>query len=165
MNLSLRQKASIRWKHGILYSFLLLVVPVSLPLGMVAAAMGAWFAIQGGSLIYLPLGLALLLAGVAIVRSRSIADLSMLALLVFAAFGWSFSGSDVKSRLLSSLAELSGRFELLLGLLACLAVALVVLQWHRIAAAPTGRSRLRWGAIPLLVASVASLLLAYAYVR
>lgn len=107
MNLSLRHKASIRWKRGILYSLLLLVVPVSLPLGMVAAAMGAWFAIQGGSLIYLPLGLALLLAGIAIVRSRSIAAFALSAILLAAVIGWSISGNDARSRLVGSVVELS----------------------------------------------------------
>lgn len=127
MNLALQpSKASIRWKHGILYSLLLLAVPVSLPLGMVAAAMGAWFAIQGGSLMYLPLGLVVLLAGLVIVRSHSISDFVVLVLLALATIGWSISGSETRSWLLSSVVELSGRIELLLGFLVIMVAALLI---------------------------------------
>lgn len=131
MNLALRQKAPLRWKRGILYGMLLLAVLISLPLGMVIAAMGAWFAIQGGSLMYLPLGLTILLAGLVILHNHSIADFLLLALLAFAMIVWSISGNDAKNRMLSSIVELPGRFELLLGLLVIMVVALLIARWHR----------------------------------
>lgn len=43
----------------------------SLPLGMAVAAMGAWFAIQGGLIIYLPIGSVILLAGLRPVLAAS----------------------------------------------------------------------------------------------
>lgn len=155
MNLALQQsthqETSTRWPRGILYGMLLLAVLVSLPLGMVIAAMGAWFAVQGGSLIYLPVGLVILLAGLAIVRSHSIADFFLLALLALATIAWSISGFDARSRILSSVLELSGRVELLLGLLVIMVVAIFIVHWHRIFAVPAGRLRLVWVGIPLLL--------------
>lgn len=139
MNLALEQKAS-RWSHGILYGALLFAVLVSLPLGMTIAAVGAWFAIQGGSLIYLPLGLAILLAGLVILNSHSIADFLLLALLAFAMIAWSISGDDAKNRILSSVVELSGRIDLLVGLLAIMVVALLIAHWYRPRADPVGAS-------------------------
>lgn len=169
MNLSTQpsrhQETSIRWPRGILYGMLLLAVLVSLPLGMVIAAMGAWFAIRGGSLIYLPVGLVILLAGLAILRSHSIADFLLLALLGFAMIAWSISGIDARSWMLSSVVELSGRIDLLLGLLVTMVLAFFVVHWHRIFAGPAGRLRLVWVGIPLLLltagsASVGSFVLA-----
>lgn len=57
------QDTSTRWLRGILNEILLVAFPASLPLGMTILAMGAWFVIQRGSIIYLPTGLVILLAG------------------------------------------------------------------------------------------------------
>lgn len=143
MNLALHQNASTRWPRGILYGMLLLAVLVSLPLGMAIAAMGAWFAILGGSLIYLPVGLVILLAGLVILCSHSIADFFQLALLGLAMIAWSISGTDAKSWMLGSVVELSGRIDLLLGLLVIMVLALLTVywrrtHWHRPIAGPAG---------------------------
>ncbi|MDT8450332.1 MAG: hypothetical protein RQ847_09170 [Wenzhouxiangellaceae bacterium] len=132
------RKASTRWSRGILYGMLLLAVLVALPLGMAVAAIGAWFSIQGGSLIYLPLGLVILLTGLAIVHRQSIADLFLLALLAMAAIAWWISGNGAKSWLLGSLAELSGRSELLFGFLAIMVLALSAVHRRRTIPNATG---------------------------
>lgn len=126
----------------ILYVMLLLAVPVALPLGMVFAAIGAWLAIQSGSVIYLPVGAAILLAGLALLHGRSTADLVMLALVPLALAGWWIAGSDGRSWMQTSLVELSGRIELLLGMLVIMVAALLFAHWHRLFSGPAGRARL-----------------------
>lgn len=124
-------EAPTRRSHGILYAMLLLAVLVSLPLGMVVAGIGAWFSIQGGSLLYLPIGLVILLTGLAIVHRHSITDLILLALLPLTAIAWWTSGSDDKTWMLNLIAELSGRIELLFGSLAIMLIALAAIYWYR----------------------------------
>lgn len=131
MNLMLQQETTTRWKRGLLHGMLLLAVMVALPLGMATAAMGAWFAIQGGSLMYLPLGLAILLAGLVVVRSHSIPDFTLLALVACAVIVWLISGIDTRSWMQNSVLDLSGRIDLLFGLLAIMLVALAATYWCR----------------------------------
>lgn len=126
----------------ILYGMLLLAVPLALPLGMGFAAMGALLAVKSGSVIYLPVGAALLLAGLALLRGRSTADLVMLALVSLALAAWWLAGIDARSRMLTSLVELSSRIELMLGLLVVMVAALLFAQWHRSAAGPAAHARL-----------------------
>gem|GEM_PF-3237472 len=165
MNLALQQQASTHGSHRILHGVLLLAVLVSLPLGVVIGAMGAWFALKGGSLMYLPVGLVILLAGLAILRSRSITDFFMLVLLASAMIAWSISGVDARSWLLSSAVELSGRVDLLAGLLVIMVLTLLVVHWHRLFAGPAGRSRLVWVGLPLILLAAGSASLALAFVR
>lgn len=155
---------------GFLFGLVLLAVLVSFPLGMLTAATGAWFAIRGGSLLYLPLGLAFMLAGLAVLRSRSIADLIFLIILVAALIAWLGSGIDAKTRLLSSATALYGRVDLLFGLLVMMVTALFILHWSWIFARPVHGLRLLWIGIPLLLLtagslSFASLALASGFVR
>ena len=104
------------------------------------AAIGAWLAVQGGSLLYLPVGLAILFAGLAIVRSHSIADFVLLVIMTLAMVAWSQSGDDDRARLLGSMTELSGRIDLLLGLLVIMLVALLIAHWCRPLARPAEAS-------------------------
>lgn len=133
MNLASQQstEAPKRRSHGILYGMLLLAVLVSLPLGIVVAGIGAWFSIQGGSLLYLPVGLVVLLTGLAIVHRHLITDLFLLAILAIIAIAWWTPGSDAKSWMLNLIAELSGRIELLFGSLTIMLIALAAIYWYR----------------------------------
>lgn len=140
MNLVLQPQAtSMPRPHRILYYMLLLAVLIALPLGMAVAAIGAWFSIQGGSLIYLPLGLVILLTGLAMVHRHSIADVFLLVLLALAAIAWWISGNDTKSWMLGSLAELSDRIDVLFGLLAIMVLALSAVRRRRNVADATGQ--------------------------
>ncbi|MDT8410131.1 MAG: hypothetical protein RQ741_11070 [Wenzhouxiangellaceae bacterium] len=134
------QQSSTREPRGILYGMLVLAVPVWLPLGMVVAAIGAWFALQGGSLGYLSVALGIVLAGLAVVRSHSIADFILLVMLVFAVLAWSISGADSRTWMLGLLVELSGRIDLLLGLLLILVLALSLVLWRRTPVDPPATS-------------------------
>lgn len=136
MNLILQTKEKPRWKRGILYGMLLLAVMVALPLGMATAAAGAWFAIKGGSLMYLPFGLVIVLTGLVVVRSHSIADFTLLALLACALIAWLISGIEARNWMQDSLHDLSGRIDVLFGLLTILLVALVAMNWDRSVAVP-----------------------------
>lgn len=138
MNLALQHEESTRWSHGMLYGMLLLAVPVSLPLGMASAAIGAWFAIQAGSPIFLPAGLVILLAALAVLRSRSVADFVFLVLALLALIGWSNSGHDARNWVQNSVAELSGRVDVLMGLLAIMVAALLSILWYRHVSVPPG---------------------------
>lgn len=51
MSLAFQQNASSPWRRWILHGMLLLAVLASLPVAMVVAAMGAWYALQAGSLV------------------------------------------------------------------------------------------------------------------
>lgn len=126
----------------ILYGMLMLAVPMALPLGMGFAAMGALLAVKSGSVLYLPVGAAILLAGLALLHGRSTADLVMLALVVLAlAAGW-LAGSDGRSWMLRSLVELSGRIELMLGLLVIMVAAILFAHWYRLFSGQARRARL-----------------------
>ena len=126
----------------VLYVMLMLVVPLALPLGMGFAAMGALLAVKSGSVIYLPVGAALLLAGLALLHGRSTGDLVMLALVSLALAAWWLAGIDARSRMLSSLVELSGRIELMLGLLVVMVAVLPFAHWRRLVSGPARRARL-----------------------
>ncbi len=134
--------ASRRWPRMILYSLLLLAVPLALPSGMVFAAVGAWWAVKSGTVIFLPAGAVLLLAGLAILHRRSIADLVVLALATLATTAWWIAGSDSGSWVLRSLVELSSRSELMLGLLVIMLATLLFVRWHRLFSAPAERTPL-----------------------
>lgn len=155
-----RQEVPVPRQVGYLYGLVLLAVLIAFPLGLLTAATGAWFAIRGGSLLYLPLGMAFMLAALAVLRSHSIADFIFLLIMVAALIAWLSSGLEAKARLMSSTAVLYGRVDLLLGLLMMMVATLFILNWSWIFARPVKRLRMLWIGILLLLLSVGSLALA-----
>ncbi len=110
-----------------MYGLALLLIPV---LGVLATAVAAWQALLAGSIWYMPVGLVLVLAAIAMVQSHKLFDLALLGLVVFAVLAWFRADSMQQDRLLDAIQALAPQTHLMAGGLLVMIVALVLI--HRV---------------------------------
>lgn len=148
--------------RGVMYGLMLVLAMVSPVLGLAVAAVGTWLALLAGSIYYLPLGLMILLAGMAILRSPLAA---IIGLAVIATLVWSVNVMDDKGWIPAWTVDLASRMDLLIGMLVLMVLAFIIVHWQRYFTTSLGHSRLVWLSVPLLLlaggcVSVGSLMLA-----
>lgn len=118
--------------RGYFRGVVLLVGRVPLWPTMVVGAIGTWLGLQGGSSMYHPMGLVILLAGLAIPRIHSNTDISLRALVAFPVIATSISDIDSCNRVVRLVVQLSGRINGLPGLLVRMERTFLVVYWYRI---------------------------------
>jgi hypothetical protein len=119
----------------LLYLLALSLVLMAPALGMLAAAVAVWHALLAGSIWYMPLGLVMVLATIAVVYSHKLFDLALLGLATVGLIAWFMADSLQQARLVESLLVLAPQTGLMSGLLVIMLVALVMIH----AARRTGR--------------------------
>lgn len=148
--------------RGVMYGLMLILAMVTPVLGLAVAAIGAWLALLAGSIYYLPLGLMILLAGMAILRSPLVA---IIGFAVIATLAGLVAVMDDKGWIPAWTVDLASRMDLMIGMLVLMVLAFMIVHWQRFFTTPLGHSRLVWLSVPLLLlaagcVSVGSLMLA-----
>ena len=115
----------------LLYGLALSLVLLAPVLGALAAAVAFWQALLAGSIWYLPLGLVLVLAAIAMVYSHKLFDLALLGLVVVAAITWFKVDSPLQGRLLDAIEALAPQTGLMTGVLVVMVLALVLIHVAR----------------------------------
>lgn len=115
----------------LLYGLALCLLLLSPVLGIVAAAVAAWQAIIAGSIWYMPLGLLLVLAAIAMMQRHKLFDLATLGLVFLAVIAWFRVGSLQQDRLLNAIQALASQTGLIAGLLVAMILALVLIHAAR----------------------------------
>lgn len=111
---------------------LLFLAPI---LGMLAAAISTWHALLVGSIWYMPLGLVMILAAIAMVQSHKAFDLALLGLVVVAVIAWFMADSLLQGHVLDAVQTMAPRTGLMASALLVMILALVLIH----AARRTGR--------------------------
>lgn len=119
----------------LLYGLALALLLLAPMLGMLAAAISTWQALLVGSIWYMPLGLVMMLAAIAIVQSHKPFDLALLGLVVVAVIAWFMSDSLLQGHVLDALQTMAPRTGLMTGALLVMILALALIH----AARRTGR--------------------------
>lgn len=107
---------------------LLLLAPM---LGMLAAAISTWQALLVGSIWYMPLGLVMMLAAIAMAQSHKAFDLALLGLVVVAVIAWVMSDSPLKGHVLDVIQTMAPRTGLMAGVLLVMIPVLVLIHVAR----------------------------------
>jgi len=107
---------------------MVLLAPI---LGILAAAAVAWQALLAGSIWYMPLGLVLVLAAIAMSYSHNLFDLAVLGLVIVAMIAWFTADGLQQGRLLEALLAMAPRTGLMAGLLLVMVLALVLIHAAR----------------------------------
>lgn len=128
-------------KNTLVFISALVSAVVAPLLGLAAAGIGTWHALVAGSIFYMPLGLIIMLMGLAILHSHNKWDLWLLGLLVVGAATWYYVGGQDWTRMLGWAEGLAVHTELLAGLLVLLVMALVLVYVFRFIAMSAARSR------------------------
>ncbi len=115
----------------LLYGMALSLVLLAPMLGALAAAVAFWQALLAGSIWYLPLGLVLVLAAIAMVYSHKLFDLALLGLVVVAVIAWFMADAPQQGRLLEVLLTLAPKTGLMAGLLVIMVGALMLIHAAR----------------------------------
>lgn len=129
-------------KNTILYSLALLLVVMAPLLGLVAAGTAIWYATLAGSMLYMPLGLIIVLAILAILHSHKKGDLALLALLLTGVSAWFLANAETRAAALEWLSAVADQTALLIGLLVLAVIALGLIYTLRLVAARAMRIRL-----------------------
>jgi hypothetical protein len=108
--------------------FLVLLAPV---LGAMALAVAVWQALVAGSIWYMPLGLVLVLAAIALVQSHRPFDLGLLGLVAVMVIVWFRSDFLQQGHLLDAIQTLAPQTGLMIGVLVVMVVALVLIHAAR----------------------------------
>ena len=115
----------------LLYGLAVLMVLLAPILGILAAAAVAWQALLAGSIWYMPLGLVLVLAAIAMAYSHNLFDLAVLGLVIVAMIAWFTADGLQQGRLLEALLAMAPRTGLMAGLLLVMVLALVLIHAAR----------------------------------
>ena len=115
----------------LLYGLALSLVLMAPVLGALAAAVAFWQALLAGSIWYMPLGLVLVLAAIALANSHKLFDLALLGLVVVAVIAWFMADALQQARLVETLLVLVSQTGLMTGLLVMMVVTLVLIHSAR----------------------------------
>lgn len=115
----------------LLYGLTLTLVLLAPALGIAAAAIAAWHSLLAGSIWYLPLGLVLVLATIAILKSHKPFDLALLGLLALGVIAWFRTDVLRQGLFLDSIQGLAAQTSLMVGLLLIMALVLAMLYTTR----------------------------------
>lgn len=115
----------------LLYSLSLLLVLAAPVLGLAASSVAAWNSLLAGSVLYMPLGLVLLLAVVAVVHTHKAFDITLLALVGFGVTTWFLAGAVRQIRLLDAVQTFAAQTPLMIGALLVMVVVLVLVRATR----------------------------------
>lgn len=113
------------------YGLALLLVLLSPALGVLVAAVATWHALLAGSFWYMPLGVVLLLAAIAMVQNHKLFDLVFLGVVILTVIAWFGADSLQQRYLLEGVHALLSQTHLMAGVLATLIVALVLIHIAR----------------------------------
>lgn len=109
----------------------MMLVLLSPALGVVAAAIATWHALLAGSFWYMPLGLVLLLAVIAIVQSHKAFDLACLGLVITVVIIWFRLDSPQQDYLLDEVQALMPQTYLMGGVLFAMFATLMLVHMAR----------------------------------
>lgn len=151
MNTMLLPPRRSRIAHLLLYVLALSLVLIAPVLGMLAAAVAVWHALLAGSIWYMPLGLVLVLATIAMIQSHKPFDLALLGLVIVTVITWFRMDPLQQSRLLDAMQTLAQQTHLMAGVLLAMILALVVLHATRQFGSPAAWPRLIWIGLPVIV--------------
>lgn len=116
----------------LLYALALCLVVLAPALGLVVAAVAVWQALLAGSMWYLPLGLVLVLAAVAMVQSHKLFDLALLGLVIVSGvIVWLGVDAGQQERVLNFIQALALQTGLMAGMLLLMVLALVLIHAAR----------------------------------
>ena len=135
----------------LLYGLALSLVLLAPALGVLAAAVAVWQALLAGSIWYMPLGLLMVLAAIAMVQSHKAFDLALLGLVAVAVIAWFRADSLQQGRLLDGIQALALQTHLMAGVLLVMIVALVLVHAARRFGGPRAWPRLIWIGLPVIV--------------
>lgn len=135
----------------LLYALALLLVLLAPLLGLMAAVVGTWHALVAGSFWYMPLGLILLLAVVALAHNHKPFDLALLGLLVLAVIAWFIAEPLQQLQLLDAFRALVAQTSVMGILLSMMILLLGLLYATRLVGSRTVRSRLVWIGLPAIL--------------
>lgn len=131
MNTMFSPRKRSRTASLLLYGLALTLVLLAPVIGAVAAAVAVWQALLAGSVWYMPIGLVLVLAAIAIVQSHKPFDLAVFGLVVVTLLAWFSTNARRQGELLDAIVTLSPRTPLLAGALLVMVVALVLIHTAR----------------------------------
>lgn len=114
-----------------LFGLALSLIVLAPALGAVAAAVVVWQALLAGSIWYMPLGLVLVLAAIAMVQSHKPFDLALLGLVIVAVIAWFMADALQQGRLVDALLALAPQTGLMFTLLVMMLAALVLIHGAR----------------------------------
>lgn len=140
----------------LLYGLALLLVLLSPVLGALAAAVAAWQALLAGSIWYMPLGLLLVLAAIAMVQSHKPFDLALLGLVAVAVIAWLRADSPQQGRLLDAIQALALQSHLMAGVLLVMILALLLVHTTRRFGRPSAWPRPIWIGLPMIMLSISA---------
>lgn len=120
-----------RLLNSLFYTLAIMLVILSPALGVLAAAIATWHALLAGWFWYMPLGLVMVLAAIAMVQSHRLFDLGVLVLMVAAAIIWFGIDSLQQRSLLEAVQALTAQTYLMVGVLMVMLVSLVLIHLAR----------------------------------
>ena len=135
----------------LLYALALLLVVLAPVLGVLAAAVAVWQSLMAGSIWYMPLGLVMVFAVIAMVQTHKPFDLVVLGLVVVAVITWFRADTMQQGRLLDAIHTLAQQPHLMAGMLLVMIMALVVVHATRRFGSPAAWPRLIWIGLPVIV--------------
>ncbi|NBD95777.1 MAG: hypothetical protein GVY11_04785, partial [Gammaproteobacteria bacterium] len=113
------------------YGLAVVLIIISPVLGLLAAAVATWQALLAGSIWYMPLGLILVLATIAVVESHKPFDLALLGLVVVGVIAWFKADVLQQGRLVDTLWAMAAQTGLMSVLLVAMVLALVLIHAAR----------------------------------
>lgn len=101
----------------LLFSLALILLLASPALGLLAAAVATWQAQLAGSVLYMPLGLVLVLALIAVIQSHKPLDVLLFGSLVLGTIGWFIADAHQQAHISGIVLDLSTRVNFMPGLI------------------------------------------------
>lgn len=131
MNTMLSPRTRSKTTSLLLYGLAITLVVLAPAMGAVAAAVAFWQALLAGSVWYMPIGLVLVLAAIAVMQSHKPFDLAVLGLVIVAPLAWFSASPRQQEQLLNAVLALPSRTLLLGGVLPVMILALVLIHAAR----------------------------------
>ncbi|NBB93542.1 MAG: hypothetical protein GVY32_10290 [Gammaproteobacteria bacterium] len=116
---------------AVLYGLAVVLIIISPVLGLLAAAVATWQALLAGSIWYMPLGLILVLATIAMVESHKPFDLALLGLVVSGVIAWFTADVLQQGQLTDALWAMAAQTGLMSFLLVAMVLVLMLIHAAR----------------------------------
>lgn len=113
------------------YTLAFMLVVLSPALGVLAAAIATWHALLAGWFWYMPLGLVMILAAIAMVQSHRLFDVAFLVLMVVATITWLGIDSLQQRAFLEAVQALTAQTYLMAGVLLVMLASLMLIHFAR----------------------------------
>lgn len=116
---------------AVMYGLAFVLVVISPALGLLAAAVATWQALLAGSIWYMPLGLILVLATIAMVQSHKPFDLALLGVVAVGVIAWFMADVLQQGRLIEALLAMAAQTDLMFLLLVAMVLTLMLIHATR----------------------------------